>query len=436
VQKKSIIIENYVKLSVKEIGERLQAQRMSYPSDIESAVTEIINDVRDKGDTALLEYTKRYDGEELTTGSIRVTETEIEKSLQGLSRNFSEAVDLAIHRVKEFHERDETRGVCFTDGLGNVLEKRSSPIERVGIYIPGGKACYPSTLIMTAVPAMAAGVREIAVISPPSSFEAPSPLALTIMKLERILDVYRVGGVQGVAAMAFGTRTIRKVDKIVGPGNIYVTAAKKLLYGYVDIDMVAGPSEILIISDGSVDPRLSAADLAAQAEHDEHARAFCITTSGENAREIQMALADIVAKSQRKEIIQKSLSKNGKIFVVKNIDTAVEMANIIAPEHLEIQTRHPRSLLGAIKNAGAVFLGRYSPEVLGDYIAGPSHVLPTGGTARFFSPLNVSSFIKFSSVIDISKKGFDVLGKHAAVIAEIEGLDAHAKSIYLRREED
>ncbi|HEB31889.1 MAG TPA: histidinol dehydrogenase [Spirochaetes bacterium] len=407
-----------------------------FSEDMENKVNRIIRDVEKRGDIALIEATKRFDGVSLNAGGIKVSNEQIDAAGRGFDDNFYHAVDLSIKRVRKYHELAAAKDWMYSDDTGSTFGQKYTPLERVGIYIPGGKASYPSTLIMTAVPALVAGVKEIAVVSPPSSFEDHSPLASVIKKLEGITDIYRVGGVQGVAALAFGTQTIKKVDKIVGPGNIYVTLAKKLLYGYVDIDMIAGPSEVLVISDGSEDPELTAADLLAQAEHDEQARALCVTLSPENARDIRARVEKLTEKSVRKDIIKKSIDDSGRIFIVRDLDCAAALANAIAPEHLEIQTGDPGALLDKIQNAGAIFLGRYSPEAIGDYIAGPSHVLPTGGTARFFSPLSTTSFTKFSSVIDVSKNGLDILGRHAARIARAEGLYSHAESITLREELD
>ena len=404
------------------------------PRDAENMVKNIINDVEEKGDAAVIKYTEQHDGIELTPDRIKVNREDIEGGADGFEDEFHRALETAIDRVRRYHEHVSLKDWTFTDDLGNKLGQKYTPLERVGIYIPGGKASYPSTLIMTALPAIAAGVKEIAVISPPASFEKPSPLALAVKKVGGITDIYRIGGVQGIAALTFGTETVKKVDKIVGPGNIYVTLAKKELFGYVDIDMIAGPSEVLIITDGTVSPRLTAIDLLAQAEHDEKARVFCTTVSMANAGEVKTWVDRLIGESVRKEIIEKSVNNNGIIFVVKNETCAAALANAIAPEHLEIQTANPDSLLPKIMNAGAIFTGRYSPEAIGDYVAGPSHVLPTCGTARFFSPLSTFSFYKFSSIINMSKEGLNNLGRHASIMAKIEGLFSHAQSISFRKE--
>jgi len=428
-------IEDFTKLNHEQIRERLGEVRQEFPPEITEEVKSIIRDVARRGDEALIESTRRFDGVELSRDSIQVDSAEIEECTGKAERAFSDALDVSIQRVAEYHRHERVEDRLSVDGFGNLLGRKCTPVERVGIYIPGGKASYPSTLVMTAVPAIVAGVERISLCTPPSSFIRPSALALAIQKIGRIDRVYRVGGVQGVAALALGTESVQRVDKIVGPGNMYVTVAKKELYGYVDIDMVAGPSEVLVITDGSANPGLAAVDLIAQAEHDERARAMCIATSMETARAVGREVERLLKKTERRKIARESIEKNGMIFVVSGEETAAAVANALAPEHLEIQTRDPRAILPLIRNAGAIFLGAYSAEAFGDYVAGPSHVLPTGGTARFFSPLSVLSFMKFSSVIDMSKKGMDELGPHAACFAEKEGLSSHAASIYRRKEE-
>lgn len=421
-------------LDKEQIRSYFQEERQIFPQDIEIEVKKVVDAVCQRGDEALIEYTEQYDGFRLSRNDIRVSNREIEGASAGFHPTLSQAIELSIERVRQFHEKSKIRDWTFVDDAGNTLGQRCIPLERVGIYIPGGKASYPSSLIMTAVPALVAGVAEIVVLSPPSSFERPSSLCLALSRIEGNFEVYRVGGAQGIAALGFGTDAIRKVDKIVGPGNIYVSVAKKMLYGQVDIDMIAGPSEVLVIADGSVDPRLTAIDLLAQAEHDERSKALCVTLSMEHACRIKEWVEDLMKSSRRRNIVGKSISKNGKIYVVRDRESAVQAANAIAPEHLEIQTEDPRGLLPKIKNAGAIFLGRYSPEAFGDYIAGPSHVLPTGGAARFFSPLNVLSFVKFSSIIEMSEQGAEQLGSAASAIAEVEGLFEHARSVDFRRD--
>lgn len=428
-------IEDLTKLNQEQIRARFESGRQDFPRRVTEEVKTIIRDVAQRGDDALIESTRRFDGVELSRESIELDAVEIEECIGDADRAFSDALDVSIRRVTEFHRHERVEDWLYVDDLGNVLGRKYTPVERVGIYIPGGKASYPSTLVMTAIPAIVAGVGQISLVTPPSSFNKPSALALAIQKIGKIDRVYRVGGVQGVAALALGTESVGKVDKIVGPGNIYVTVAKKELFGYVDIDMIAGPSEVLVITDGSADPKLAAMDLIAQAEHDERARAMCVATSIETARAVRAEVEKLLKKAKRLKIAQESIEKNGRIFAVSDEESAAAVANALAPEHLEIQTRDPKAILPHIRNAGAIFLGTCSAEAFGDYVAGPSHVLPTGGTARFFSPLDVLSFMKFSSVIDMSKKGMEELGPHAARFAEAEGLSSHAGSIYLRKEE-
>jgi histidinol dehydrogenase len=429
-----IRIEDLSKLGPEEISERFRARIASFPRDVEARVRKMIDDVARRGDDALLAYTRRFDGVKIERGGLRVDRECLREGAAGVAAEVSRALDVAIERVRSFHERERIEDWTITDSLGNRLGRKRFPLQRVGIYVPGGKASYPSTLVMTAVPAMVAGVREIALAAPPASFHSPSPLAACALKLGGaggVGEIFRVGGVQAIAAMALGTETVKRVDKIVGPGNVYVAMAKKLLYGHTDIDMIAGPSEVLVLADGSVDPRLAAVDLMAQAEHDEHARALCVTWSPKHALEVKEALGELLLTSPRAGIVEKSLGGGG-IFVVKDAECALALANAVAPEHLEIQTARPGELLPAVRNAGAVFLGSRAAEAFGDYVAGPSHVLPTSGTARFFSPLSVLSFVKFSSVVEMSERGARELGAHASALARAEGLFEHARSVELR----
>jgi histidinol dehydrogenase len=442
-------IEDLSKLGPEELADRFRARTMRFPRDVEDRVRKIIDDVARRGDGALIDYTRRYDGVKIDRGALRVNRDDLSEGAKGVGEEVSRALDVAIERVRAFHEREVIEDWVFTDSLGNRLGKKRFPLGRAGIYVPGGKASYPSTLVMTAVPAMVAGVKEIVLAAPPCSFDSPSPLAACALKLggggpDRsamagadnsagvVEEILRVGGVQAIAAMALGTETVKRVDKIVGPGNIYVSTAKRLLYGHTDIDMIAGPSEVLVIADGSVDPRLAAADLMAQAEHDEHARALCVTWSPEHAREVKKALGELLGASPRAGIIERSLRGSGGVFVVKDEECALALANAVSPEHLEIQTARPEELLPGVRQAGAVFLGRRTAEAFGDYVAGPSHVLPTSGTARFFSPLSVLSFIRFSSIVEMSERGVRELGGHASALARAEGLFEHARSVDLR----
>lgn len=410
----------------------IEAEKRSFPDDVVRTVRGIIEDVERRGDEALIEYTGRFDGVRLSPPEIVLSTDEILDASRDVGLDAVTALRCAVDRVRGFHAHTPVRDSFFIDGLGNRLRQRCTPIPRVGIYIPGGKASYPSTLVMSAVPALAAGVEEISVVSPPASFKTPSALCAAIGEIGSIGNVYRIGGVHGVAALALGTETVSPVDKIVGPGNIYVTCAKKELYGRVDIDMVAGPSEVLVIADGSVDPKLTAADLLAQAEHDEHARALCVTWSDRVARSIQEWVARLVKNSPRRAIVSEALRQNGRIYLVRNEECALALANAVAPEHLELHVSEPNAMVQDVRNAGAVFIGANSAEAFGDYISGPSHVLPTGGTARFFSVLGVHSFVRYSSCIEMSKRGVEELGGHARTIARVEGLDAHADSLSFR----
>jgi histidinol dehydrogenase len=429
-----ILIKNVTDLDPGELEKEVTCGRNAFPEDVERAVREVIGAVERRGDAAVIEYTERFDGVMLAADSLRVGAKEIAGAARGVDAPVKRALEKAVDRVRDFHSRALPQDWEFTDRFGNVLGQKCSPLERVGIYVPGGKAAYPSSLVMTAVPAMAAGVRSLVVLSPPSSFEPPSPLCAALLIVGCTQEVYRIGGVQGIAALALGTQSVRRVEKIVGPGNIHVTMAKKILFGHVDIDMVAGPSEVLIVADGSVDPRMTAADLLAQAEHDERARAICVTISRSHAEEVRRMVLDLARRSTRRGILERSLTDHGVIYVVGGLEAAVRLANAVSPEHLEIQTEEPRAVLPKIRNAGAIFLGPLSAESFGDYVAGPSHVLPTGGTARFFSPLNVLSFVKFSSIVDMSPKGVQELGSHAAALADAEGLHGHGDSIRCRME--
>ena len=396
--------------------------------EYEHVVKEIIQRVQKEGDKAIIEYTKRFDGLELTSETMEVPYEELERAYNEIEEDVRSALEVAHERIRRFHERQLERSF-FTAEEGIVLGNRVLPLERVGIYVPGGKAAYPSTVLMNAVPAVVAGVEEVIMVSP-----KPNPYTLASAFIAGVSRVYQIGGAQAVAGLAFGTETLPKVDKIVGPGNIFVALAKKLLYGVVDIDMIAGPSEILIIADGSVDPKWTASDLLSQAEHDELAGAFMITTDEEYAREVSQWVEKLLEDFPRREIAQKSIERFGTIFLVEDLYKACEVANYIAPEHLEVLTEEPFALLPYIKHAGAVFLGKYATEPLGDYVLGPNHTLPTGGTARFFSPLGVYHFLKKSSVIYLSKEGFERVADYAESIAKAEGLFAHYYAVRVRRE--
>jgi histidinol dehydrogenase len=435
LRKKTIKITDLTKLSSERLISYFEKKGSPFKEDEEKKVKGIIRDVAKKGDEALLAFTRVYDGVSIKRENLKLTENDLTQASMGVSEEFLRALDRAIQRVREFHEHSTPNEWSYKDELGNFLGQKCTPIQRVGVYIPGGKAAYPSSLVMTVIPAQVAGVKKIEVISPPESFKPPSLLAAAIKRIGGVEDVYRVGGVQGVAALAFGTETVGKVDKIVGPGNVWVAAAKRMLFGRVDIDLIAGPSEVLVVNDGTVDPKLTAVDLLAQAEHDEDAIACCVTFSREVALSIQKWVETLMAESERKATIEKSIDENGAIYIVADYDCALSAVNAIAPEHLEIHMKKPEDFLRGVVNAGAIFLGSSSAVAFGDYIAGPSHVLPTGGTARFFSPLTTRSFSKFSSVVRMSKKGVSALGNYARVIAELEGLYLHAQSISFRNRE-
>lgn len=403
-------------------------------NDFAKEVEIILKDVSENGDSALLKYTKKFDFKDIEIEDFYVSKSEMESAYKSVDSKFIESINLAEKNIRDFHEKQKKNSWMDTKDDGIILGQKVMPLDTVGIYVPGGTASYPSSVMMNAIPAKVAGVRKIVMATPPSKDGMINPYVLAAAYKSGIDEVYKIGGAQAIAALAFGTDTIPKVDKIVGPGNIYVALAKKSVYGYVDIDMIAGPSEVLIISDESGDEKFIAADLMAQAEHDVLASSILITTSMEIAKKVKNEISRQIKYLERKDIIKKSLKNYGAIIVVDDIKSAVTLANSIAPEHLEIITNDPFSILGDIKNAGSIFLGSYSPEPLGDYMAGPNHVLPTSGTARFFSPLSVDDFIKKSSFIYYSNSGLYKLKDNIVNIAEVEGLTAHANSIKVRYE--
>jgi histidinol dehydrogenase len=396
--------------------------------EVENRVRNILIDISKNGDRAVLKYTKAFDS--LTTKSLKISPDEIERHSKMAEKEVVRALKTSAKRIKTFHEMQKEESWSFSEGndlLGQVIR----PLERVGVYVPGGKASYPSTVLMNVIPAQVAGVKEIALCVPTPRGEI-NPYVMAAIKLLGLKEVYRIGGAQAVGAMAYGTETIKKVDKIVGPGNIYVATAKKIVFGEVDIDMIAGPSEILIIADVSANPTFIAADLLGQAEHDELASPVLITTSKKLADTVSGELEKQISRLRRKEIVRKSIDNYGAIIITKNIKDAVELSNSIAPEHLEIMTKKPINILPLIKNAGAIFLGEWTPETLGDYSAGPNHTLPTGRTARFSSPLGVYDFIKRSSLLSFTKDGFIKLAKTVRKISSVEGLEAHERTIMVR----
>lgn len=400
--------------------------------EVIKTVDTILEEIKASGDEAVLKYTQKFDSDKVTKENLVVTKEEIEEAYNKVDKEFLEAIKLSKENVLDFHERQKRNSWITTKEQGVILGQTIRPLENVGIYVPGGTAAYPSSVIMNAVPAKAAGVPNVFMTTPPSKDGTINPNILVAADIAGVDTIYKVGGAQAVGALAFGTEIIQKVDKVVGPGNIFVALAKKSVYGQVDIDMIAGPSEILIIADENANPSFLAADLMSQAEHDKLASAVLVTTSKELAEKVNTEIETQIKELSRPEIIKASLTDYSAIILVDSIDEAVEMANNIAPEHLELVVENPFEVLGEIKNAGSVFLGEYSPEPLGDYIAGPNHVLPTSGTARFFSPLSVDDFIKKSSYIYYPKAALAGVKDQIVKIAETEGLTAHANSIKVR----
>lgn len=399
-----------------------------------ASVNEIVNIVKKDGDKAIFDYTKRFDGAEIDASTIKVTKEEIEEAYSLVDSNLQEVIRKALVNIESYHAKQRQYSWFDSAPNGTILGQKVTPLERVGVYVPGGKAVYPSSVLMNIMPAKVAGVSKIIMTTPPGKDGKVNPNTLVAANEAGADEIYKVGGAQAIAALAFGTESIPKVDKIVGPGNIYVALAKKSVYGYVNIDSIAGPSEILVIADETANARFVAADLLSQAEHDELASAILVTTSEELAKEVSAQVDQFVANLSRKEILEKSLENYGYILLVDNLEEAIDVANEIASEHLEIVTKDPFNVMTKIKNAGAIFLGEYSSEPLGDYFAGPNHVLPTNGTAKFFSPLSVDDFIKKSSIISYSREALEPIHKDIIQFAESEQLTAHANSIKVRFE--
>jgi histidinol dehydrogenase len=417
--------------SKKDIGAflKLLRERASGGSqEIEQKVKAILDDVRRNGDRALFKYTKAFDS--LATKRLNITPGEITRHAKRANKDVVGTLKFSAKRIRAFHEKQKEQSWSFSE-IGNLLGQLIRPLERVGVYVPGGKASYPSTVLMNVIPAQVAGVKEIALCVPTPKGEI-NPYVMAAIELLGIREVYMIGGAQAIGAMAYGTGTIKKADKIVGPGNIYVATAKKMVFGEVDIDMIAGPSEILIIADDDANPIFIAADLLGQAEHDELASSILITNSRRLADKVSKEIERQLSELKRKEIARKSLDTYGALIITKDIKDAVTLSNSIAPEHLEIMTEKPMDLLPMIKNAGAIFLGEWTPEALGDYAAGPNHTLPTGGTARFSSPLGVYDFVKRSSLLRFTQDGFLELAKTVKTIAMAEGLEAHGNSVTVR----
>lgn len=402
------------------------------PPEVEAAVDAVLADVRARGDAALLDLTERFDG--VRPASLRVTEEEIEEAFSSCPDELTAALSLAAANIREFHSKQLREGFEFSRG-GAVLGQRVLPLASAGLYIPGGTASYPSTVLMSAIPAHIAGVGRIVMVTPPGKDGKIAPAILAAARIAGVTEIYKVGGAQAIAALAFGTETVKRVDKIVGPGNIFVATAKKKVFGLVDIDMIAGPSEILVVADGSADPKNVAADMLSQAEHDRLASAVLVCTDAALAEAVSAELERQIPLLPRAGIARESVDANGKIIVVPDVETAVDIANEIAPEHLELCVEEPFRYLDSVRNAGSVFLGAYTPEALGDYWAGPNHTLPTMGTARFSSPLSVDEFIKRSSYICYTEEALRAASGGIAALARSEGLEAHARSVEIRFEE-
>lgn len=414
------LLENLLKRSPNQYGE------------YEKAVTEILNRVKEEGDSAFFAYTERFDGAQIDAGCIRVTEEEIAEAYRLVDPGLLKIIRKARENIEEYHTKQRQYSWFDSRPDGTMLGQKVTPLQRVGVYVPGGKAVYPSSVLMNIVPAKVAGVEEIVMVTPPGRDGKVTANTLAAAKEAGADVIYKAGGAQAIGALAYGTESIPKVDKIVGPGNIYVALAKKAVYGHVSIDAVAGPSEILVIADETANPRFVAADLLSQAEHDELASAILVTTSRDLAEQVSDQIDGFLKELSRSEIIRKSLDQYGYILVADSIEEAIEVANDIASEHLEIQTKDPYDVMMKIRNAGAIFIGEYSSEPLGDYFAGPNHVLPTNGTARFFSPLSVDDFIKKSSIIAYSRNALEAVHQEIEQFAEAEQLTAHANSVRVR----
>lgn len=400
--------------------------------EYEKRVSEILENVRKEKDKALFEYTEKFDHAHLSADTIKVTEEEIKEAYESVDAKLIEVIRKALVNIRSYHEKQKRYSWFDSKPDGTILGQKITPLHRVGVYVPGGKAVYPSSVLMNVIPAKIAGVDEIIMVTPPGKDGKVNPNTLVAAKEAGVDIIYKVGGAQAIAALAYGTESIPKTDKIVGPGNIYVALAKKAVYGHVSIDSVAGPSEILVIADDSANPKYVAADLLSQAEHDELASAILVTTSRELAEKVSEEVEQFLKKLSRADIIRKSLDNYGYILVADTMEEVIATANEIASEHLEILTQNPFEIMTKIRNAGAIFLGEYASEPLGDYFAGPNHILPTNGTAKFFSPLSVDDFIKKSSIISYSKEALEAVHKDIEYFANAEQLTAHANSIKVR----
>ncbi len=422
-------------IKILKYGKETEASILAQPEtaqNIEDIVADIIYDVRKRGDAALFEYCRRFDKAELT--ELAVSNAEIDAAVASVEPRFLEILRKAAENIRAFHAQQKRQGFQIEKD-GTVVGQKIIPVDRAGLYVPGGTAAYPSTVLMDAIPAKIAGVQEVVMVTPPRADGTVNPVILAAAKIAGVDKIFKVGGAQAIAALTYGTRSIPKVDKIVGPGNAYVAEAKKQVFGKVSIDMIAGPSEIMIICDGKTDPRYAAADLLSQAEHDKMASAILVTDSEALAYAVQTELEKQIPQLKRSEIARASIDNNGKIILVADIDTAITVANAIAPEHLELCLDEPMAYLDKIRHAGSVFLGRNCPEALGDYFAGPNHTLPTSGTAKFSSPLSVDDFIKKTQFIYYTREALEKVAEDVAYFAEAEGLTAHAKSAVIRIQE-
>ena len=424
------------KETTKGILEDLLKRSPNNYGKFEDAVARILSQVKSEGDTALFAYTKEFDKVEISAGNIQVTEEEIQEAYGLVDPSLVDVIRKALVNIRSYHEKQKQNSWFTSEPDGTMLGQKVTPLERVGVYVPGGKAVYPSSVLMNVVPAKVAGVDQIVMTTPPGKDGKVNPATLVAAREAGADVIYKVGGAQAIAALAYGTESIPKVDKIVGPGNIFVALAKKAVYGHVSIDSIAGPSEILVLADETANPRYVAADLLSQAEHDELASAILITTSEELADKVDAEVTGFTEMLSRKEIIQKSLDNFGYILIAENMEEAVEAANAIASEHMEIVTKNPFEVMMKVRNAGAIFIGEYSSEPLGDYFAGPNHILPTNGTAKFFSPLSVDDFMKKSSIIYYSREALKKIHKDIEQFAASEQLTAHANSIAVRFEDE
>ncbi len=419
----------------KEEFENILARAKTDIKDVTSIVTNIIKEIQENGNEALKSHIKKFDNWEVTSDdNLQISQDDMKKAYENIDKKLKKALHTAYDRIKIYHEKQLPKSWFDFEKNGTILGQKVSAVDKAGLYIPGGKAAYPSSLLMNAIPAIVAGVEEIVVCTPAPNNEL-NELLLAACHICNIKKAYKVGGASAIAAMAYGTKTIPKVDVITGPGNIFVATAKKLVFGEVNIDMIAGPSEIGILSDSTAKPKYLAIDLLSQSEHDEMASSILITTDEEIAKQTSIEVDNFLKKLSRRDIAKKSIDERGSIIVASNMNEAINIMNEIAPEHLEVMTQNPFELLSKIKHAGAIFLGENTPEPIGDYIAGPNHTLPTGNTAKFYSPLNVENFMKKSSIINFSKDAINELGEACALLADTEGLTAHALSVRIRLEE-